>query len=151
CSATNEAREIKALRCAGVASALLHVEEFHVEYERRVRRNRTAGAARAVSELRRDHERPLAADFHASNALIPALDHLSRAEPELERIVAVAGAVEFLSVLVGLVRVVQPARVVDDDVLAGLGLGARSDLAIGDLQARDVVHKPSIVVHTTRT
>src|SRR2546423_1446852 len=82
----------------------------------------------------------LAADLHAGDALVPSLDHHARAELELERIVAIARAVELLAVLVRFARIVQPPRVVHRDVLAGGGFGAGADLAVRDLQARDVVH-----------
>src|SRR5882762_5985511 len=77
---------------------LFHVQQFDVEQQRRVRRDRAAGAAGAISELRRDDERPLAADLHAREALIPALNHLAGAEFEFEWVVAIARAVELLAV-----------------------------------------------------
>src|SRR5258706_4917977 len=119
---------------------LFGIKEFHVEQQRRVRRDRAAGAAGAVSELRRDDERPLAADLHAREALIPALNHLAGAELELEWVVAIAGAVELLAVLVGFARVVQPAGVVHPHALPRRRRCARADLAVRDLQARDVFH-----------
>ena len=48
-----------------------------LEEQCRVGRNDSAGSARAVSEIRRDQERPLAADLHRRDALVPSLDHAS--------------------------------------------------------------------------
>src|SRR5258706_5577037 len=91
---------------------LLHVEELHLEDQGRVRRDDVARAARAVAELRRDGELPLAADLHALDALVPALDHVSLAEREDERIAAVLARIEFRSVG-------QPAGVMHAHLLAG--------------------------------
>src|SRR5262249_61231923 len=83
---TRKERFVSACSASTACSALFHVEQLDVEDERRVRWNHTAGAARAVAERRRDHERPLAADLHAGEPLIPALNHLSAAQTELKRI-----------------------------------------------------------------
>ena len=76
------------------AVRLLDLEQLDVEDQRGVRRNHAAGAARAVAQSRRNHERALAAHLHAGNAFVPALDHAARAERERERGVAIARAVE---------------------------------------------------------
>src|SRR4029078_2332269 len=120
------------------------VEQLDVEDQRRVGRDSAAGAARAVAELRGNHERALATDLHPGDALIPTGDHLPGAELELERIVAVARAVELLAVMVGLRAVVQPPGVVHRHALAPGRVSAVADLAIGNLQAGDVVHHGSI-------
>src|SRR5262245_32639480 len=49
------------------------VQQLDLKEERRVRRDHSASALGAVSESRRDDQRALAADFHAGDALIPAL------------------------------------------------------------------------------
>src|SRR5688572_32148074 len=68
------------------------VEELDLEDQGGVRRNDGREAARAVAEVGRDHELALAADLHAGDALVPALDDLAGAELEVERLVAVARA-----------------------------------------------------------
>src|SRR5262249_13401718 len=117
-----------------------------VEHERGVRRNRAARAARTVAELRGNDERPLPADLHPRDALIPPLNHAARAEAERKRVVAVTRAVEFLAVPVRPVRVVQPAGVVDRNVLPGGGDGTVPHSAVRDLQARDVVHTVHLAI-----
>src|SRR5262249_1834546 len=82
-------------------------EQLDLEHERRVGRDRAREAPRAVAERRRDGELALAADAHALHALVPARDHLARAEAEAERRVADAG--------VELLAVGEPARVVHLD------------------------------------
>src|SRR4051812_3379453 len=78
--------------CAWLSSA--NFEELHIENERCIRRNDSAGTARAVPQLGRNHELPPSAHLHARNSLVPALDDLARAERELERLVPVHAAVE---------------------------------------------------------
>src|SRR6185436_14810590 len=104
-----------------------------------------AGAARAVAEIGRDDQRPRAADLHPGNTLIPAADHLPGAELERKRLTVVLRAVELLAVAVGGLRVVQPPGVVNAHGLAGRRRRAGADLAVRDLQAGDVIHKPLIV------
>src|SRR5688572_2042774 len=85
-----------------------------------MRRDHAAAAVLAVGERGRDGELALAADPHAFDALVPALDHVARAEREVERVAARAARVELLPVG-------EPADVVDHDVLAGGGAGASAD------------------------
>src|SRR5215475_9302437 len=75
----------------------LHPQQFHLEHERRIRRDDAAGAARAVAELGRDDQRALAADLHAGDALVPAGDHATHADRKLERLLAIDRAVELLA------------------------------------------------------
>src|SRR5687767_11354925 len=89
-------------------------EQFHLEHQRRVRRNDAAGAARAVSERWRNGELALPADFHALYAFVPALDDAARAEGEHEGVVAILARIE-------LGTVGEPAGVVHLDLLAGGG------------------------------
>src|SRR5207302_552074 len=109
--------------------SLLYVQQLHVELERRVRRDRAREAARAVGEVRRDQQLAAAADLHARDALVPALDHPPLAERERERLPAVARAVELLSVE-------EPARVVDEDGLPGLRARALAHLEVLPLEPR---------------
>ena len=60
-----------------------------IEHQRGVGRNDAAGTARAISERRRNNQRALAADFHGSNTLIPAGNHLALADRKFERLIAV--------------------------------------------------------------
>src|SRR5256714_12038864 len=122
-------------------SSLLDLEELDIEEQRRVGRNRAAGAALTVAQLRRDDQRALAANLHPGNALVPAADDLPAAQLERERLAVVLRAVEFLPVLVGGLRVVQPAGVMHTHLMAALRLCTCADFAVGNLQARDVVHK----------
>ena len=39
-----------------------------------------AGAARAIAQIRRNHQRALAADMHGGEAFVPALDDLALAD-----------------------------------------------------------------------
>ena len=43
----------------------------------------------SIAQRRRDNQFALAADFHALDAQVPALDNLSRTKHELERLTAV--------------------------------------------------------------
>src|SRR5438067_10584822 len=76
--------------------ALLHLDERAVEHQIGVGRNGAAGAALAVAELGRDVQLAAAADLHALDALVPALDDHADAEGKLDRLVAIEGAVELL-------------------------------------------------------
>src|SRR5947199_391245 len=98
----------------GSASAfsLSRSQQLHGEDQRGVRGDQAAGAAGAVAEVGGDDEGALFADFHGGYAFIPSLDDLALAEEELEGVVAIAGAVELLSVG-------EPAGVVDAHGLAG--------------------------------
>src|SRR5437660_8021093 len=62
------------------ALRLLHAEQFDIEHQRGVGRNDTGGAACAIAECGRNNQRPLAADFHGSDAFVPAGNHLMLAD-----------------------------------------------------------------------
>ena len=111
---------------------LFHRKQFHVEHQRRVRRDHAAGTARAVAELRRDDQRALAADLHRGDALVPAGDDTALADGEFERLVAIDGAIELLSLLAILV---EPAGIVHHADLAGLRRSAGADDMVDGLQA----------------
>src|SRR5205085_6239595 len=117
-------------------ATLLHSDELDVEDERGVGRDRVAVAAAAVGHRRRDHERALAADLHARDAVVPARDRLARADRELEGLSLQLGAVEETPVMLRLVGMVEPAGVVHDDAAARAGLGAGAGLDLGDLEGR---------------
>src|SRR6185312_15041144 len=97
-------------------SLLLHADELDLEDERRVRGDLVAHGARAVAEVRRDHELALAAFLHPGDALVPALDDAALAELEREALVAV------LSRGVELAPVRERADVLHRDRVARLGL-----------------------------
>src|ERR1044071_2729263 len=127
-------------RLAGILrrAGLVDLQEFDIEDQRRVRRDDTAGAARAVAELGRDDEGALAAALHAGDTLVPALDDLAAAQGEAEGLAAVDRAVEFLALLA---LVVEPARVMDADLVAGGRGGAVANLAVGVFEAaREFAH-----------
>src|SRR4051794_10826058 len=64
-------------------------EQVHHEHERLVGLDHAAGATGAVRHRRRDRQLAAAADLHALDARVPALDDLALAEPELEGLAAV--------------------------------------------------------------
>src|ERR1700730_10449650 len=110
----------------------LHVEQFDVEHQRRVRRNDAAGAAGAVAERGWNDQGALAADLHGGDAFVPAGDHLALPDRKLERLIAVDRAVEFLALLAALIK---PAGVMHDADLAGLWCRAGADRVVDNLQA----------------
>src|SRR6266576_1958543 len=114
-----------------VSASLLHRQQFDIEHQRRVRWNRTAGTARAVTQRGRNDQRALAADLHAGDAFVPARDHAALADRKLERLVAVDRRVEFLALLAVLVK---PSSVMHHAGLARLRRRAGADLAVDDLQ-----------------
>src|ERR1700694_643087 len=83
-----------AARICFLSETLANLQQFHFKKKRCIRRDRAAGAARAVAELGRDGELARAADLHAGHALVPALDHVPLAEREHERLAAVLARVE---------------------------------------------------------
>src|SRR5579863_2777601 len=72
-------------------------EKFHVENQSRVRRDRAGRSRGSITELRRNSQLPLTADFHSSDTLVPTFDHLPGPERKYERFVAIARAVELLT------------------------------------------------------
>src|ERR1700675_1031201 len=110
----------------------LHVKQFDVEHQRRIRRNDAAGAAGAVAERRRDDQGALAAALHGGDAFLPAGDHLALSDRKLERLIAIHRTVELLALLATLVK---PTRVMHDAGLARFWDGAGADGRVGDLQA----------------
>src|SRR5690349_7053369 len=90
---------------------LLHIKQFDFEHERGVWRNHAAGAASAVTQMRRNRQHARAANLHAGHALIPSGNHFARTKIELERLTVILRAVELGAFVIGLVRVVQPAGV----------------------------------------
>jgi len=76
---------------------LIQAKQLDIEDQHGVRRNDAAGAARAIAQLRLQDQCALAADLHAFDALVPALDHAPRAQGEFERFAAIDRAVEFLA------------------------------------------------------
>src|SRR5262249_19565130 len=113
---------------AGDVDGLLHTQKLDVKNQGRVGWNHPACSPRAVTELRRNAELPLAADFHAFHALVPSLDHLARAESEFERLAPVQRAVKCLAVS-------QPPGVMHGYVLARCGRGAGAFHEVPVLQA----------------
>src|SRR5260370_2181680 len=111
----------------------LHANQFDLEDQRRIGRDDPAGAAGAVAEVGGNEEGALAAGVHGGDALVPSLDDAAHAERKLERLAAVARAVEFLAL--GAV-LIEPARVMHHAGLAGLGRRAGADLGVRDLQSR---------------
>ena len=65
----------------------MDAEQFHLENQSGVRRNRAGIAGAAVGEFRRDGHLHFVADFHGGHTQIPHGDDLSCAEDERERFV----------------------------------------------------------------
>src|SRR3569833_660768 len=116
---------------------LANVQQFHIEYQGRVRRDHAACAARSVGKIRGNDQGPLATDFHAHHALVPSLDDAACAEGKLERHAAITGAVEFLSFMVGRGRVVKPTGIVHRNIHSGRRLRA---LAHDPVRLRHLCH-----------
>ena len=72
-------------------------QQIDDEHEWLVRSDHAARATGAVGHCRGDREPAPAPDSHALHALVPARDHLSLAELELERLAAVPRGVELLA------------------------------------------------------
>src|SRR4051794_5118041 len=110
---------------ASRGSVSSHADEVHHEDEGGAGLDDAAGAALAVRLVRGDGQPATAADLHAGDALVPALDDHADTQPELQRVAAVPGRVELLAAVVGdadVVRADEAARsrlgsVADDDVL----------------------------------
>src|SRR6266478_6049722 len=81
----------------------LHIQQFDVEHQRRVRRDHTASATGAVTQRGRNDQRALAADFHGGDAFVPARDHLALSDRKFERLITVDRRVEFLALLAVLI------------------------------------------------
>jgi hypothetical protein len=90
-------------------------------------------AHRAVSQIRRDDQSPLASKAHRLKSLIPSANHVTGAKPEGERLAA-ERRIELLAFEVWPVRIVQPARIVDGHLrpAAHLWSAARDEIAIGE-------------------
>src|SRR6266508_2528835 len=84
-------------RTAADPGGLPHAHQVHDEHERLVGPDDAARAALAVRQVRRDRDAPAPADLHAGHALVPARDHLSLAELELERVAAIPRRVELVA------------------------------------------------------
>src|ERR1700733_11776598 len=81
------------------AKSALHVKQFDVEDQRRIRRDDAAGAARAIAKGGRNDQGALAADLHRGDAFVPAGNHLALSDRKFERLVAIDRAVELLALL----------------------------------------------------
>src|SRR5690242_18333068 len=108
--------------------AELSPKQFHFKDQRGIGWNSTTGTAGAISQTGGDDQFPLAADLHALYAFVPALDHAPCPQREGEGLASIDRAVEFLPVF-------QPACIVHDDGLAGLGGRSRPDFVVDILQA----------------
>src|SRR6185312_1048135 len=127
---------------------LLDRQQLDVENQRGVGRNDTAGAALSIAELRRNDQRPLAADLHGDDALVPTGDDALHADGKLEGRAAVDGRIEFLALLAPFRK---PAGVVHDTRLALLGTRARADGRVDDFQAGLGRHGFSLRLRDRRT
>src|SRR4029453_12986806 len=88
-----------------------HPEQLDVKDQRSPRGNHTTCAALAVSERRGNHQAALATNLHPGHTLVPAPDHVSGAEPELEGLARIARAVELLAFGLRRIGIVEPAGV----------------------------------------
>src|ERR1044071_8479529 len=109
-------------------SLLAGPQQLDIEYQCRVRRNHATGAAAAVTQVWRDTQLTLPANFHAGYTFVPALDHLSSAECELEGLSTIDRAVKFLTAR-------EPAGVVDLHLVTGFGDCSGAFLDVPVLQA----------------
>src|SRR4051794_12440981 len=108
-----------------IARRLPHAHEIDDEDQRRAGLDDAPRTALAVRLVRRDGQPAPAADLHARDALVPALDDHADAQPELQRVAPVPRGVELLPTVVRdahVVRTHQAARgrlgtVTDDEVL----------------------------------
>src|SRR5215472_927462 len=91
--------------------SLFHIQQLDIEDQGCVGRDHSGGAPRAVAQVGRDFQLPLAAHLHACDAIVPALNHLSATQLELKRSFA-DGAVELLAAG-------QPARVIYGHFFSG--------------------------------
>merc|ERR1719228_488540 len=73
---------------------LLGVNQLDLKEESSAARNDIASALVAITESWRNNQLPLLADAHAKHSLLPALDHLTHANLELEGFAAVVARVE---------------------------------------------------------
>src|SRR5690606_33880796 len=74
-----------------------HAEQVDHEHERLVGTDDPARARLAVGEVRGDDEAASATNPHADHSLVPALDHLARAQRERERLAPIPRGVELTS------------------------------------------------------
>mmetsp|Transcript_27694 Transcript_27694/g.70073 ORF Transcript_27694/g.70073 Transcript_27694/m.70073 type:complete len:316 (+) Transcript_27694:1-948(+) len=74
------------------------LEQLHVEDQVRAGGDNVSGSTIAVAHVRRDLQCGALAQGHLHDALVPAADHLTHADLERERLVAVAARVELLAV-----------------------------------------------------
>lgn len=111
---------------------LSHVEQFHLEHEAGIGGNRPVwGAHRAVSQIWRDDQPPLAANAHSLEPLIPPANDITGAKPERERLTPYR-RIELLAFIVRPARVVQPPRIVDGQARAAtcLETSARNEIGV---------------------
>src|SRR5262249_22795981 len=108
-------------------SLLANILQFHVKDQGRVWRDESWVSGGAISEVARNLQLPLAANFHSGDALVPSLDDLSGAYHKLERLPCAHRAVELLAVG-------EPSGVVDLDVLPAVGFRASADLDVPILE-----------------
>src|SRR6185312_12645415 len=71
-----------------------HVHQVDHEDQGLAAGDRRSGPAVAIGQVRGDLQAAAPADLHAHQALVPALDDLSDADPEVQRLTAVPGGIE---------------------------------------------------------
>src|SRR3984957_4767461 len=98
-------------------SASLDTDQTHLEHQGRAGWDDSAGALLTVGEIGRNDQSPDAADLHAGNPLIPALDHLTRADHESKGLARIRRAVELLALVVRGRGFVEPAGVLNHRLL----------------------------------
>src|SRR5215470_15356128 len=111
-----------------IQSLLLRSHQLHIKDQRSIRRNCPGKTSFTVGQLWRNAELTLAADFHSLNAFIPALDDLSVAQDELERVASAYRTVELLARR-------QPPCVFNFHFFAGNGKRSHAGLDVPVLQA----------------
>lgn len=84
---------------SSIPGALFYSQQLHVEGQPSVRWDDTRMATATVSVVRRAHQPGTLADRHLGDTRIPALDHLTSADGELERLAAGTRRIEHRTIV----------------------------------------------------
>src|SRR5258708_1405442 len=74
----NDGKLCARLKCWKKSTKLLvDPKQFHIKDQSRVRRNRATRSGNSITQLRRNSQLSLAANFHSRNSFIPAFNYLT--------------------------------------------------------------------------